>query len=745
MEPLEGEIIRPNRKISKSMHLNVNKKVVIDQSKQQANASRKRAISMICASSSSKVFGHDKNCESLSITKIDSLTTKKRVTKEKIIPLDPINRYSKHGFQSAWMIALAKSDSTDLNETTVKENSLNAPVQKVLKRQSNNEKISALSTSDLNCQLRGKFCTRDTEDSTAKRKKGKYVIHSTSSFSDESNVPISQAANCNLETTLLSTDSIHGANYVERVDKMENDWRRQASSKNIVHRIINRTVYGSSTELSSKTLFSRMSQDSIETSSKLQFRVPKAVPWLELVPKDRNECNFCGWDDMGVLLAAVYGHTTIRIYDWDTVLAADIVGKNRYVRQMDDAKSRCTVISIEPILTIDIRHIITNTFGNSNLITFLQWNPSNQDEIMIGSRATSKIYIINLVDATSWMQSSQKRNLANQRFPFQEICCNGLNLNKYSKFIVVESDRYALLTTETSITCYRYEINTSNQQYQPSRTWSFKPWQQQPSHLITDISVISNEIVLVGSSHGSMALLNWKKMQRTSSFTNNLCPTIIDKWISYKGVSSIGDTPPTMMGIRQLHATISFNNTGLLCLNLSWVTSGGWVMTSSLHLETTIGKNQNQNELTNNVKRNVAEVLFRTNSVRCYNNEGKQVDPTRGTWSLPLSSDSLQSCKTLNGGYYTESVPDVSMILPNRDNRVAGEQQIQFVRNSRHKPSIHFVHHTTKNDLNSPFVSKIPLSRPLFGEGLSSLSVHPSNEWIVIGSVNYGLIIHNAR
>jgi hypothetical protein len=170
------------------------------------------------------------------------------------------------------------------------------------------------------------------------------------------------------------------------------------------------------------------------------------------------------------------------------------------------------------------------------------------------------------------------------------------------------------------------------------------------------------------------------------------------------------------------------------------VTSGGWVLTSSLELNTNLGRQLKQNAANLSVKRSKVEVIFQSNPVRCYSNEGKAVDTIQKSWSLPLSSNALRMCIASNGGYFVETVPDVSMILPNRDNRVAGEQQVQLIRNSAHKPSVHFICHSSP-----PIVSKIPLPRRMFGEGLSSIAVHPNNEWIVIGSVNFGLIVLNAR
>jgi hypothetical protein len=509
--------------------------------------------------------------EKLSL-KGDKSNTAYQIMSNNASRIKKLSTQSKNGFQSAWMMALSISDSTVSIDAADKENKTNIYKRKSQYDLKNSVRPTMLSTNLLKNSKRAKNCTIELDSSSQQRQGKLSVFQSSLGVRDEPKQNTSHDRDISSDTKneVLLPESF--ANVAIESDRiiMKNDTGCQRISKNIVHHIVNRAIYGTTsnkgryqnnTTLSSSKSSYSMVLPSIYSNCGVKGRIPKIVPWLELVSQERNEptvCTFCCWDDIGVLLAAVFGHTTIRIYDWDTALAANILGRNHYLRQehttsqQPETKSRCAVMSITPIVTLDMRQIIPNSCGNINLITFVQWNPLDQDEIIIGSRSTSKIYIINLNDANSWKESSQNSNGSKRQLQYQEICCSGLKLSKQSKLVFVESGRYALLTTESSLTCFQFEVLSTKQQQQSKLVWSFKPWQQQTSNSITSLTLISTEIVLVGSSQGHMALINWKNMQRTSSFTNDQSPTLIDKWISYKGLSSIHDIPTDMMGICHL-------------------------------------------------------------------------------------------------------------------------------------------------------------------------------------------------
>lgn len=150
---------------------------------------------------------------------------------------------------------------------------------------------------------------------------------------------------------------------------------------------------------------------------------------------------------------------------------------------------------------------------------------------------------------------------------------------------------------------------------------------------------------------------------------------------------------------------------------------------------------QNKHQLV--VKRSQTEVALKTKPVRCINSEGKEVELTTQSWSLPQTSDDLQMNTTMSGGYVVETVPEVKMVLPHHDARVVGEKQPFPVRDSNHKPGFLWVR--DKIDVGSGRFVTSNVSLPRRMGKLVRIVVHPSNEWILIGSTNLGLRILNTR
>jgi hypothetical protein len=148
---------------------------------------------------------------------------------------------------------------------------------------------------------------------------------------------------------------------------------RSLPSSNVLHQLLGRSIHGR--------------KFNVNESPPPSWRIPS---WIDLCPGNSLTRNpgikSLAWDEMGVLLAAYCDDRCIRIYDWDTVVAADLKGRNRRMRQVAEKKKDTECFSIEPILVFPF------PFG---LVSFLKWNPFNVDELAVGTRCvTAKIRAI---------------------------------------------------------------------------------------------------------------------------------------------------------------------------------------------------------------------------------------------------------------------------------------------------------------------------------------------------------------
>lgn len=534
-------------------------------------------------------------------------------------------------------------------------------------------------------------------------------------------------------------------------------------SKNIVHQLMNRSTNGNRYRIEDYT---RLNQNVVTPricQNKILQSTPKMVPWLELLDGtkalsfntlNRNSGDLACFDDEGVLLAVSSPHDQcIRIFDWDTVVAADLRGRNTVCSD----RNKTFVLSIEPIITLGMSAFVSSENPTTSYpnVTMISWNPFHQDELIIGSRSTASVYIVDLSLVNDWLQKPLEQRGA---MPYKKLFCgDGEKLSKLSKVLFFESGRYIIITTTTSILCWYYDTAISNDNLEKNQAkllWTFSPWQHKFQskniHSITSIACVSPELILVGSSDGDLALINWKKMQKATSFSTTLCPKIVLEWKSYHGLSC--DVPKGMMGLRylQVHHTNGTLPQGLqtgfstdlgpydwLQCKVTWGTECGWIITMIIEL-----KRSQNNGL--QVKRNNPTILFNTRPVRCVNSEGSEVRSNLNSWSLP-TGDGIQMNETPTFGYIWEKVPVVTQVIDNRsDLRIAGSQQPMSFHDTSEKPGFHWyqdltalIDNTSLSPLSFPISKRV--GRPTF------VAVHPSNQWLIIGTSSYGLTILDTR
>lgn len=244
--------------------------------------------------------------------------------------------------------------------------------------------------------------------------------------------------------------------------------------------------------------------------------------------------------------------------------------------------------------------------------------------------------------------------------------------------------------------------------------WSWK-WNRR----ISSMAAASKDVVILGSNNGIMALVNHQRVQRTN-FSLSPTPTILKEWVSYKGL----DTPSgeRCMGIRRLVVDCVWpHGDGLLHLN--WVTFGGWHLSACVELSTVSTKYERPT------------IHHETAQVQCQNSAGEPVRPPRITWSLPVENK-VQVTSTSDALFW-EDVPAMTQILPGHDCRVAGMTEQSL-----------YVRATGKPGLLCKFADHAPLSRIPLSKRKGSptcLAVHPSHEWIVVGTKQDKFYVINSR
>ena len=254
-------------------------------------------------------------------------------------------------------------------------------------------------------------------------------------------------------------------------------------------------------------------------------------------------------------------------------------------------------------------------------------------------------------------------------------------------------------------------------------------------------------VVLLGSAHGHFALLDWKRMQR-SSFSLKPSPTILTEWLSYKGL----DTPGSHhMGIRHVRVeTISSVPSSHPCANsmscwtrfrFTWTTSCGWVLSTTLDFSPA---------QTKAAKVYPAELWFQTNRIKCFNARGEPLaSVAQGTcpWSLPPDTCASHGNRSL---LTWSKVADVYQLLPHHDQRVldATSGQPKTVRGMI-RPGL-WILSTLGIGYGRP---QVAATRPARLERLAlpssrcgdptACAIHPSNEWIVLGTASHGLFVYH--
>jgi hypothetical protein len=267
----------------------------------------------------------------------------------------------------------------------------------------------------------------------------------------------------------------------------------------------------------------------------------------------------------------------------------------------------------------------------------------------------------------------------------------------------------------------------------PLLLWKFR-WKA-----ISSIVPLGRDALVLGSKQGHLALLNWKKMQ-TAAFSLEPMPTLLNEWISYKGL----EVPSSYaMGIQHLRvendSDISTNGDHWGHCRLIWGTACGWVLSTTITSATTrMGRSR---------------IHYSTKPIRCVKIKGEAADEaTDNKGQIYQTVEEAKRSWSYTGGVVVadstksalcwEKVPEVIKILPRQhDKRVLEDTGPRFVAGSDTKPTLMWMR--TFGSSSNGVVYSVPLSKR---KGpATAIAIHPSNEWIIVGTATNGLYAINCR
>jgi hypothetical protein len=229
-------------------------------------------------------------------------------------------------------------------------------------------------------------------------------------------------------------------------------------------------------------------------------------------------------------------------------------------------------------------------------------------------------------------------------------------------------------------------------------------WRYQPPAAVTCVSPFGSNLLLLGTAKGHLCLLNWMEFTKEGAFSSENRPVIIQEWIPHARLKSVTASQRCTMAIVKMKVEItsrsSDDRTPWGCCRISWITTGGWMLTTILESPTIRGG---------------CQVHHATPKVRYLNPDGSSTQTQIEEWSQPQYP--VQVC--VNSGLICWSdVPAVTKILPHHDKYVVSQRQVVRAK----KRAVLYRDSGITHSIKLPFKA-MP----------HSIAFHPGREWLVIG------------
>ena len=238
-------------------------------------------------------------------------------------------------------------------------------------------------------------------------------------------------------------------------------------------------------------------------------------------------------------------------------------------------------------------------------------------------------------------------------------------------------------------------------------------WRYQPPSPVTSMARLGSNLIVVGTDHGHMCLIDWTKRSKvTLSFSHEHRPKVLQTWIPHDSLSAPNEDKAlkNKMGIMKMRVETSNQECVLgkrhwgRC-RVKWVTRSGWL------LSTIIESARIQNNCI--IHYSSPQVVFK-------NADGSLINRERKSWSLPYSRIGVDLPN--QGPSCFVGIPSVTKVLSHHDKFVLDSQPSTIVS----KEMLMVVGGIDNEIQKIPFpgvVKDLP----------QTLTVHPSLEWIVIG------------
>lgn len=315
-------------------------------------------------------------------------------------------------------------------------------------------------------------------------------------------------------------------------------------------------------------------------------------------------------------------------------------------------------------------------------------------------------------------------------------------LNHNSAFCFLDNGNHAILSGGSALFCWY----TGGGNWVPgviNLLWKF-----QYKDTITSMSVLTADTIVLGSSTGLLAILNWKKVVR-ASFSCKPSPTLVEDWVSFSAgpLQEQFDTPsPTAaMGILKIHVIAESTIPGEISLyRLVCVTSCGWVLSSVIEALSpcTDSKLACASEIRIR-RRKGCELHHSTKPIKWKEIGGDVVSLKTRTWVVPTKR--IQVHNTEMALIWQKVEDDTVHVLPHPDQRVLASAPSLAMPRCMNSTLEWMATSYSSCGVGSERYHLRTIPIPKNAGPLTCIAVHPDQEWILVGTSQTGISLINAR
>ena len=258
-------------------------------------------------------------------------------------------------------------------------------------------------------------------------------------------------------------------------------------------------------------------------------------------------------------------------------------------------------------------------------------------------------------------------------------------------------------------------------------------WRYQPSAKVTSISPVllhhpkssSNDLIVLGTDHGQLIVLNFQKITKERAFSSQHRPIVLQEWTPHRK-SPAGGSRILQLYARATSSTRNSknNHTALGRVEFSWVTAQGWLLSTNLSVL--------PNTTSGNRAATTDTVVHTPPRVEVYNADGERIEVSgqHKTYSSPKDPVVAYHCN--NNGWYFSHVPQTTKILPHHNKYVLQSNITDIQTSSSEKSKALLFWNNSK-------VQKMKLPSGI-NHTPSVVAVHPDGEWMALG-VNHRLVV----